>query len=192
MFDNNTILLTGGTGSFGRRFVRRVLERYSPRRLIVFSRDELKQYDMAMEFKQHACMRFFIGDIRDPERLSRAMEDVDYVVHASALKQVPTAEYNPVECIYTNVHGAENVIRAAMDNEVKRVVALSTDKAARPINLYGATKLASDKLFVAANNIVAGARHASPWCATAMSSAPAARLCRSTAGSSPRAPRAFP
>lgn len=155
MFDDKSILITGGTGSFGRRYVRVILERYKPRRLIVFSRDELKQYEMAQEYDA-PCMRYFLGDVRDPERLKQAMRDVDYVIHAAALKQVPAAEYNPMECVKTNVHGAENVIRAALDNDVKKVIALSTDKAANPINLYGSTKLVSDKLFVAANNIAGG------------------------------------
>ncbi len=153
MFNNKDILITGGTGSFGRAFTRVVLERYQPRRLIIFSRDELKQYEMSHEFNRD-CMRYFIGDVRDLERLKQAMRSVDYVVHAAALKQVPAAEYNPMECIKTNIHGAENVIKAAVHNEVEKVIALSTDKAANPINLYGATKLASDKLFIAANNMV--------------------------------------
>jgi UDP-N-acetylglucosamine 4,6-dehydratase len=159
MFDDKSILVTGGTGSFGRQYVRTLLARYRPRRLVVYSRDELKQYEMAQEFPhaKHACMRYFIGDVRDQERLVQAMQGVDYVIHAAALKQVPAAEYNPMECIKTNIHGAENVIHAALAAEVDKVIALSTDKAANPINLYGATKLASDKLFVAANNIV-GAR----------------------------------
>jgi UDP-N-acetylglucosamine 4,6-dehydratase/5-epimerase len=152
MFDDKAILITGGTGSFGRRYVATLLERCQPRRLIVFSRDELKQYEMAQEFNR-PCMRYFLGDVRDRERLVQAMEGVDIVIHAAALKHVPAAEYNPMECIKTNVHGAENVIHAALANEVDKVIALSTDKAAHPINLYGATKLASDKLFVAANNI---------------------------------------
>jgi UDP-N-acetylglucosamine 4,6-dehydratase len=156
MFDDKSILITGGTGSFGRQYVATIVERFRPRRLIVFSRDELKQYEMAREFNQR-CMRYFLGDVRDRERLAQAMEGVDIVIHAAALKQVPAAEYNPMECIKTNVHGAENVIHAALVNEVDKVVALSTDKAANPVNLYGATKLASDKLFVAANNI-AGSR----------------------------------
>ncbi len=147
------VLVTGGTGSFGRRFVKTVLQRFAPRRLIVFSRDEMKQYEMAQEIGPAECMRYFIGDVRDCDRLELAMREVDYVVHAAALKQVPTAEYNPFECIHTNVLGAENVVRAALRNGVKRVVALSTDKAASPINLYGASKLASDKIFVAANNL---------------------------------------
>ena len=152
MFNNKVILVTGGTGSFGKQFVKTVLKAYSPKKIIVYSRDEYKQFIMSEEFN-HPCMRYFIGDVRDRERLDLAMEGVDYVVHAAALKQVPAAEYNPMECIKTNIHGAENVIQAALSNNVAKVVALSTDKAANPINLYGATKLASDKLFVAANNI---------------------------------------
>lgn len=152
MFNDKSILVTGGTGSFGKSFARRILRDYAPRRLIIFSRDELKQFEMQQEFGA-GCMRWFIGDVRDGDRLRQAMNDVDLVVHAAALKQVPAAEYNPMECIKTNIHGAENVINAALENEVERVVALSTDKAANPINLYGATKLASDKLFVAANNM---------------------------------------
>lgn len=155
MFDGTSILVTGGTGSFGHRFVRTVLDRYSPRRLIVFSRDEMKQYEMQQIFPEsrHACMRYFIGDVRNAERLTMAMRDVDYVVHAAALKHVTAAEYNPFECVQTNIHGAENVVNAAIRNNVKRVLALSTDKAANPVNLYGATKLASDKIFVAGNHL---------------------------------------
>lgn len=153
MFDNSSVLVTGGTGSFGRKFIATLLSRYKPRRVIVYSRDELKQYEMQQDFP-HEQMRFFIGDVRDGERLRQATRDVDFIVHAAALKQVPAAEYNPGECIKTNVGGAENVIAAAIANGVKKVVALSTDKAASPINLYGATKLLSDKLFVAANNTV--------------------------------------
>ena len=153
MFDNKSVLITGGTGSFGRKYVRTLLDHHKPRRIIVFSRDELKQYEMSQEFSGPQ-MRYFIGDVRDPERLSQAMRDVDFVIHAAALKQVPAAEYNPMECIKTNIHGAENVIKAAISEGVEKVMALSTDKAANPINLYGATKLASDKLFVAANNMV--------------------------------------
>jgi UDP-N-acetylglucosamine 4,6-dehydratase len=158
MFDGKSILITGGTGSFGKRYVRTLLGRCQPRRLIVYSRDELKQFEMAQQFPvaQYGCMRYFIGDVRDKDRLIQAMRDVDFVIHAAALKQVPAAEYNPMECIKTNIHGAENVIQAALANEVERVIALSTDKAANPINLYGATKLVSDKLFVAANNIAGG------------------------------------
>ncbi|MBL0446941.1 UDP-N-acetylglucosamine 4,6-dehydratase (inverting) [Aeromonas veronii] len=152
MFNRKTILVTGGTGSFGKKFIATVLSRYQPARLIVYSRDELKQFDMQQRFN-HPCMRYFIGDVRDAERLDMAMRDVDFVVHAAALKQVPAAEYNPIECIKTNVGGAENVIKAALNNGVQKVIALSTDKAANPINLYGATKLCSDKLFVAANNM---------------------------------------
>ncbi|QTH71057.1 UDP-N-acetylglucosamine 4,6-dehydratase (inverting) [Pseudoalteromonas xiamenensis] len=155
MFDNKTILITGGTGSFGKKYVKTLLERYKPKKIIVFSRDELKQFEMQQDFDA-PCMRYFIGDVRDKDRLRRAMRGVDYVIHAAALKQVPAAEYNPMECIKTNINGAENVIEAALDNNVSKVIALSTDKAANPINLYGATKLASDKLFVAANNIAGG------------------------------------
>jgi UDP-N-acetylglucosamine 4,6-dehydratase/5-epimerase len=157
MLQDKAILITGGTGSFGRRFARIALERYKPRRLVIFSRDELKQSEMQPEFDSPA-MRFFIGDVRDRDRLMQAMRGIDIVIHAAALKQVPAAEYNPMECVKTNVHGAENVIAAAIENEVQKVVALSTDKAANPINLYGATKLVSDKLFVAANNLAGGHR----------------------------------
>ena len=153
MFNNKKILITGGTGSFGKKFVEMILSRWNPAKIIVYSRDELKQFDMQQEFNQD-CMRYFIGDVRDEDRLVRAMDEVDIVVHAAALKQVPAAEYNPMECIKTNINGAQNVIRAAIANNVERIIALSTDKAANPINLYGATKLASDKLFVAANNLV--------------------------------------
>jgi len=152
MLNGKSIFISGATGSFGQRFVRTVLQRYSPRRLIVFSRDELKQYEMQRQFS-HDSLRFFIGDVRDENRLMQAMRDVDYVIHTAALKQVPAAEYNPMECIKTNVMGGQNIIAAALANGVEKVIALSTDKAANPINLYGATKLASDKLFVAANNI---------------------------------------
>lgn len=150
-----SILVTGGTGSFGKRFIRNALKRSKPRRLIVFSRDEMKQFEMSAdpEFAGRDCLRFFIGDVRDRDRLEMAVREVDYVVHAAALKQVPTAEYNPFECIHTNVMGAENVVHASIRNGVKKVIALSTDKAANPINLYGASKLASDKIFVAANNL---------------------------------------
>jgi UDP-N-acetylglucosamine 4,6-dehydratase len=160
MFVNKSILITGGTGSFGRQYVRTILDRYQPKKLIIYSRDELKQYEMAQEFpsSRYACMRYFIGDVRDKERLVQAMQGVDFVIHAAALKQVPAAEYNPMECIKTNIHGAENVIYAALAAEVDKVIALSSDKAASPINLYGATKLVSDKLFVAANNIAGGHR----------------------------------
>lgn len=153
MFDNKSILITGGTGSFGQKYTKTILARYKPKRLIILSRDELKQYEMQQIFNE-PCMRYFIGDVRDADRLMQAFQDVDYVIHAAALKQVPAAEYNPMECIKTNIYGAENVIKAAIANKVKKVIALSTDKAASPINLYGATKLASDKLFVAANNMV--------------------------------------
>ncbi len=152
------ILITGGTGSFGRAFVRHVLRECQPRRLVIYSRDELKQHEMAQELSpdQHPCLRYFIGDVRDPERTVRAMHGIQVVIHAAALKHVPIAEYNPIEVIKTNVIGAENVINAAIDCGVERVVALSTDKAANPVNLYGATKLCSDKLFVAANNLSGG------------------------------------
>jgi UDP-N-acetylglucosamine 4,6-dehydratase len=153
MFKGSNILITGGTGSFGQKFIATLLSHHQPRRVIVYSRDELKQYEMQQNFPQEQ-MRFFIGDVRDAERLRHATRDVDLIVHAAALKQVPAAEYNPGECIKTNVGGAENVIAAAIANGVKKVVALSTDKAASPINLYGATKLVADKLFVAANNTV--------------------------------------
>lgn len=151
----HSILVTGGTGSFGRKFIKTVLERYKPQRLIVYSRDELKQFEMAQELSPAAypSLRYFIGDVRDKDRLETAMRGIDTVVHAAALKHVPIAEYNPFECIATNVHGAENVVNAAIRSGVKRVVALSTDKAANPINLYGASKLASDKIFVAANHL---------------------------------------
>ena len=156
MLQNKSILITGGTGSFGKAFVKTVLNRYPGiKRLVVYSRDELKQYEMAQAFsdQEYKGLRYFIGDIRDEPRLRRALEGIDVVVHAAALKQVPAAEYNPFECIKTNVLGAQNLIEACLDSQVQRVVALSTDKAAAPINLYGATKLCSDKLFVAANNI---------------------------------------
>ncbi|NJN20412.1 MAG: UDP-N-acetylglucosamine 4,6-dehydratase (inverting), partial [Leptolyngbya sp. RL_3_1] len=155
MFDGASILITGGTGSFGKQYVRTLLNQYQPKKLIIYSRDELKQFEMAQVFAQD-CMRYFIGDVRDRDRLTMAMQGVDFVIHAAALKQVPAAEYNPMECIKTNIHGAENVIHAALAANVQKVIALSTDKAANPINLYGATKLASDKLFVAANNMAGG------------------------------------
>jgi UDP-N-acetylglucosamine 4,6-dehydratase len=150
-----SVLITGGTGSFGKRFARTLLEKFELRRLIILSRDELKQFEMANEpaFQNQKCLRFFIGDVRERDRLEMAMRDIDFVVHAAALKQVPTAEYNPFECIHTNVMGAENVVQAAIRTGVKKVIALSTDKAANPINLYGASKLASDKIFVAANHL---------------------------------------
>jgi UDP-N-acetylglucosamine 4,6-dehydratase (inverting) len=156
LLDNKSVLITGGTGSFGRAFVRTVLAKYpNVKRLVVYSRDELKQFEMSQEFSthEHKALRYFIGDIRDQDRLRRALEGIDTVIHAAALKQVPAAEYNPFECIKTNVMGAQNMIEACLDSGVKNVVALSTDKAAAPINLYGATKLCSDKLFTAANNI---------------------------------------
>lgn len=153
MFDDKSILITGGTGSFGNCFTQTLLQRYKPRKIIIFSRDELKQYEMQQKFNG-GSMRYFIGDVRDPDRLVQACNGVDFIVHAAALKQVPAAEYNPTECIRTNINGAENVIHASIVNKVSRVIALSTDKATNPVNLYGATKLCSDKLFVAANNIV--------------------------------------
>lgn len=153
--NDKVVMVTGGTGSFGKHFVRTVIARYKPRKLIIFSRDELKQYEMAQAFspEQYPFMRYFIGDVRNVARLEMAMRGVDYVIHAAALKQVPIAEYNPFECIATNVLGAENVVQAAIARDVKRVIALSTDKAANPVNLYGASKLAADKIFVAANNL---------------------------------------
>jgi UDP-N-acetylglucosamine 4,6-dehydratase len=150
-FNNSTILVTGGTGSFGNMFIPMTLEKFNPKKVIVFSRDEMKQWEMAQRFKDENRIRYFIGDVRDRERLYRAMDGVDYVVHAAATKIVPTAEYNPFECVKTNVMGAMNVIDACIDKKIKRVVALSTDKASSPVNLYGATKLTSDKLFVAGN-----------------------------------------
>ena len=155
MFNDSVILITGGTGSFGKKYTKILLERYKPKKIIIFSRDELKQFEMQQDFND-SCMRYFIGDVRDLDRLKQATKNVDFVIHAAALKQVPAAEYNPTECIKTNINGAENVIKAALENSVKKVIALSTDKAANPINLYGATKLASDKLFVAANNLAGG------------------------------------
>lgn len=157
MFNGKVIFITGGTGSFGKKYVQIILERYKPKKIIIFSRDELKQFEMQQKYND-SCMRYFIGDVRDRQRLIEAMDGVDYVIHAAAMKQVPAAEYNPMECIKTNIHGAENVIKAAIHHEVEKVIALSTDKAANPINLYGATKLASDKLFVAANNMVGSRR----------------------------------
>ena len=155
MFNNKNILITGGTGSFGKKYTKTLLEKYQPNKIIIYSRDELKQFEMQQDFNQ-PCMRYFIGDVRDKERLIQAMNGVDFVIHAAALKQVPAAEYNPMECIKTNIKGAENVISAALANDVEKIIALSTDKAANPVNLYGATKLVSDKLFVAANNISGG------------------------------------
>jgi len=154
MLTNKSILITGGTGSFGRKFTRMVLERYSPKKLVIFSRDELKQFEMRSEFSEekYPAIRYFIGDVRDRDRLYRAFDEIDIVVHAAALKQVPAAEYNPIEAIKTNVLGAMNVVDAAIDRSVEKVIALSTDKAANPINLYGATKLCSDKLFVSGNS----------------------------------------
>ena len=155
MFNNKSIFITGGTGSFGHKFVEKILKKYKPKKLIIFSRDEYKQQQMNKIFSKDKfkCLRYFIGDVRDKERLIKAMYDVDFVVHAAALKQVDAAEYNPVEYVKTNIYGGQNVIEAALECDVKKIIALSTDKAADPINLYGATKFTSDKLFVAANNI---------------------------------------
>jgi len=155
MLNGKSILITGGTGSFGKKYTETILKRFKPSRIVIYSRDELKQYEMSQSYNDPA-MRYFIGDVRDVSRLRQAMQGIDYVIHAAALKHVPVAEYNPMECIKTNIHGAENVISAAIGEGVSKVIALSTDKAANPINLYGATKLASDKLFVAANNITGG------------------------------------
>lgn len=159
MFNDKSILITGGTGSFGRKYAKTLLERWKVRRLVIYSRDELKQFEMQQEIDA-PCMRWFIGDVRDRERLIEATRGIDYIIHAAAMKQVPASEYNPMECIRTNIYGAENVIAAALACDVERVIALSTDKAANPINLYGATKLASDKLFVAANNMAGRRRTA--------------------------------
>ena len=156
MFNKKSILITGGTGYFGRNFVKHLLDNYSPLKIVVFSRDEQKQYQLQNKFKEHKkkdILRFFIGDIRDQSRLSMAFDGIDIVVHAAALKHVPATEYNPMECVKTNILGAQNIIEASLNNNIKKVVALSTDKAANPINIYGASKLVSDKLFVAANNL---------------------------------------
>ncbi len=156
MFNNKVILITGGTGSFGNEFLKILLKKYKPKKIIIYSRDEFKQFMMQENFsvKKYPCLRYFLGDVRDLERLKMAMNGCDFVIHAAALKQVPTAEYNPMEFVKTNINGAENVIHAAISQKVNKIIALSTDKAANPINLYGATKLASDKIFIAANNIV--------------------------------------
>lgn len=156
MFNNKKILVTGGTGYFGKEFTKYIFRKYKPKSLIIFSRDEAKQYEMQQDFpkKKYKGLKFFIGDVRDYSRLQMAFKEVDYVVHAAALKHVPSAEYNPIECIRTNINGAENIIKASIENKVEKVIALSTDKAANPINIYGATKLASDKLFIAGNNLV--------------------------------------
>jgi UDP-N-acetylglucosamine 4,6-dehydratase/5-epimerase len=157
MFNEKSVLITGGTGSFGKKYTSTLLKNFKIKRLVIYSRDELKQYEMSMMFQEYkSVLRFFIGDVRDESRLREAMRGIDIVIHAAAMKHVPIAEYNPMECIKTNIHGAENVIKAALDNDVEKVMALSTDKASNPINLYGATKLASDKLFVAANNMSGG------------------------------------
>ena len=157
MLNNKSVLITGGTGSFGYQYAYTLLEKFKVKRIVIYSRDELKQYEMQMKFNKFKnVIRFFIGDVRDRDRLQEAMRGIDIVIHAAAMKQVPAAEYNPMECIKTNIHGAENLIHTALANNVDRVIALSTDKAANPVNLYGATKLASDKLFVAANNMSGG------------------------------------
>jgi len=161
MLNNSSILITGGTGSFGHSFASLTLKKYNPKRLIIFSRDEMKQWEMAKIFKDDPRVRFFIGDVRDKNRLHRALDNVDFVAHAAATKIVPTAEYNPFECVKTNINGAMNLIDACIDQKVKKVVALSTDKASSPINLYGATKLASDKLFTASNSSYAGGQNTS-------------------------------
>ena len=160
MLNNKTILVTGGTGSFGKEFIKQALKNYKPKKIIIFSRDELKQYELKKNFsdKHLKILRFFIGDVRDKERINQALYKVDIVIHAAALKQVDTAEYNPLETIKTNIGGAENIILGCIKNNVEKVLALSTDKASSPINLYGATKLASDKLFINANNITGGAK----------------------------------
>jgi UDP-N-acetylglucosamine 4,6-dehydratase len=155
MFNNKSILITGGTGTFGKAFCNELATNHKPKKIIIFSRDELKQFEMAKTYNQK-FFRFFIGDVRDSERLNMAMKNVDFVVHAAAMKQVEISEYNPQECIKTNINGAQNIIQAAINNKVKKVIALSSDKAVGPLNLYGATKLASEKLFIAANNIAAG------------------------------------
>lgn len=153
MFDNKNILITGGTGSFGKKYVETIISNFKPNKIVVYSRDELKQFEMSQKFNDK-CLRYLIGDVRDKNRLDEVCEGIDFIIHAAALKHVPIAEFNPTECIKTNINGAQNVINAALKNNVSKVIALSTDKAANPINLYGATKLASDKLFVAANNMV--------------------------------------
>lgn len=155
MFNNKNILITGGTGSFGKKFIEVLLKKYKPKRLVIFSRDELKQYELRKKLEpKHKCLRFFLGDVRDVDRLDLALNGIDFLVHAAALKQVPAAEYNPTEFIKTNILGAQNIVSASIKNNVKKVIALSTDKASNPINLYGATKLVSDKLFISANNYV--------------------------------------
>ncbi len=154
MFNNSNILITGGTGSFGEAFTKYVLTKFKPKRLVIYSRGEDRQRKMALQFSKYKNIRFFIGDVRDKERLRIAINDIDYIVHAAALKQVPAAEYNPIECIKTNIQGAENIISVSLEKNVKKVIALSTDKAVNPVNLYGATKLASDKLFISANSYV--------------------------------------
>lgn len=158
MFSKKNILITGGTGSFGKNFIKYLLKNYKPKKIIIYSRDEMKQFEMSQIYnpERFPCLRYFIGDVRDRNRLDQALKGVNYVIHAAALKQVPAAEYNPIECIKTNINGAENVILSSLDNKVSKVIALSTDKAANPINLYGASKLASDKLFISGNNFAGG------------------------------------
>ena len=156
MFNNKSILITGGTGFFGSNFVSYLYKNFKPKKVVVFSRDEAKQFEMKSKFNgsKYSNLRFFIGDVRDEDRLTLAFDNIDYVIHAAALKHVPAAEYNPIECIKTNIYGAQNIITAALKTNVEKIIALSTDKAANPINIYGATKLAADKLFVAANNLI--------------------------------------
>ncbi len=160
MYNNKSILISGGTGSFGSSMIKYILSNFKPKRLICFSRDELKQYNLSKELneKKNSCLRFFIGDVRDYDRLNLAMKNVDYVIHAAALKHVPAAEYNPFECIKTNIHGTENIVRAAIENKVKKIITLSTDKACNPINLYGASKLAADKITISANNYIGNSK----------------------------------
>lgn len=192
LLDGKTILITGGTGSFGKCFTRYVMEHSNPKKVIIYSRDEFKQWMMENEFKEYADkLRFFIGDVRDQERLRRAFEGVDYVIHAAALKQVPACEYNPNEAIKTNIHGAMNIIEAALDTNVKKVVALSTDKAVNPVNLYGGTKLVSDKLFIARTPMSAIRTSTSRSFATATLQEAAVRLSRFSASSSQTGRQSF-
>ncbi len=184
----STVLVTGGTGSFGKKFIKSMLENQQAEKVIVFSRDELKQHEMRMAGFNQANLRYFIGDVRDQDRLRRAMQGVDVVVHAAALKQVPACEYNPKEAIKTNINGTSNVVDAAMDAGVKKVLALSTDKAVNPVNLYGATKLAAEKLAVQSNAYAGGPRRASPVCATATWSAAGGVWCPCSCSSAIAAP----
>ena len=194
MFNDKSILITGGTGSFGQQCVRVILERFQPKKLIIYSRDELKQFEMAQEFphSRYACMRYFIGDVRDQDRLVQAMQGVDFVIHAAALKQVPAAEYNPMECIKTNIHGAENVVRAALANEVEKVIALSTDKAANPINLHGARNSPRTSSSSLRTTSQAATALVLAWSATVMSLARAVRWSRSSGSLSGRERMSFP